>query len=578
MIVNAGGGAGGHFNTDGALHSSVHVLGRQELAGSVRAGHFCDLGNTYTLYFDIRFNRPFTRTAGWQGSIMHPGVRAVSGTRTGMAVTFPTGATRTVDLKIGLSYVSVRNAQQNMAAEDAGWSFARVQAAAQERWETVLSRARATGGSPTSERIFYTALYHAFLHPNVFSDSNGQYMGFDDRVHTAGKRVHYANFSGWDIYRSEIQLLAYLLPHETSDMMHSLIDDAVQQGALPKWPVANGETGEMNGDAADPILANALAFGARGFPTQVALDYMVKGATSVGTVRGGYEERPGLSQYLRFGYIPGFNPPEIRPYGAAATTLEYNIADFAIAQMARDEGKMGVYRTFLARSHSWRSLFNPATGLIEPRLDGGAFPASINPTSLDGYVEGNALQYTWMVPHDLAELVRLIGGTQRVMSRLDPLFTRLNVGPTDPYDWAGNEPGFTLPWVYDFAGAPWRTQTVVRHIMVNRYTSTVGGLPGNDDLGALSSWYVWAALGLYPEVPGVAGWAVTSPLFPQVVLQGENGNVLVITARNAGATYIQAMRVDGRPQSRSWLPLRSLHRSSTLSFTLGASPNTRWGK
>lgn len=577
IIVNPGGAAGGRLNTDGALDSSIQIIGRHEVTGWTRSGHFCNLGNSYQLYFDATFDRPFSRVATWRGSHVNVGARKSHGARAGAALTFGRGAS--VQVKIGLSYVSVRNARLNLTAENRGWNDAAVRAQTQARWISLLGRIRAAGGSASNERVFYTALYHAFLHPNIFSDVNGRYLGFDGHLHASGNRVQYANFSGWDVYRSEVQLLAWLLPHETGDMMQSLVEDARQQGWLPKWPVANAETGEMNGDSADPILSGAFAFGARNFDARTALRFMLKGATQAGAGPGGYVERPGLRSYLRLGYIPGYNPVELHPYGAAATTLEYNLDDYAIAQMARTMGDGAQYRTFMVRSHGWRKLFNSARGLIEPRLDGGSFPQPFSSTSLDGYVEGNALQYTWMVPHDIPALVSRMGGASRAVNRLDPLFRRLDGGPTDPYDWAGNEPGFSLPWVYDFAGAPWRTQAVVRQIMSNRYTSTVGGLPGNDDLGALSSWYVWAALGLYPEVPGVAGWTVTSPLFPHISIRGEAGNRLDIEARGSGrhAVYLQSLRLDGTPYRHAWLPLSALRKSSALIFSLQTHPNRNWG-
>jgi predicted alpha-1,2-mannosidase len=577
VVLNTGGAAGGRLNTDGALDSSVEVIGRHEVSGWTRSGHFCNLGNSYKLYFDALFDTPFSRFATWQGRSVKIGSRRAAGARAGAALMFGNG--ESVKVKIGLSYVSVHDARSNLASENRGWSDAAVRSQTEARWMSLLSRIRASGGSPSDQRVFYTALYHSLLHPNIFSDAGGQYIGFDGRIHRDAHRVQYANFSGWDMYRSQIQLLAWLLPRETSDMMQSLVDDARRQGWLPKWPVANAETGEMNGDSADPILSGAYAFGARNFDARTALRFMVKGATQPGVGPGGYVERPGLRSYLRLGYIPGYNPIELHPYGAAATTLEYNIDDYAVAQMAGSMGENETDRAFMGRSHSWRKLFNPATGLIEPRLNDGTFPRPFSDTSLDGFVEGNALQYTWMVPHDLPALGSRIGGTTRAEQRLDPLFRRLDGGPTDPYDWVGNEVGFTLPWVYDVAGAPWRTQAVVRRIMSSRYTGTVDGLPGNDDLGALSSWYVWAALGLYPEVPGVAGWTVASPLFPRVSVRGEAGNRLNIEARSKGkgAVYIQSLRLDGKPYGRAWLPLSTLHKSSTLIFSLGDHPNEHWG-
>lgn len=258
VIVNAGGAAGGRLNTDGALDSRVNVTGRYEISGWTESGHFCNLGNHYRLYFDITFDRPFSSVIAWRGTTVKPGARASGGPRAGVALTF--GHDRALKMKIGLSYASVDHARLNLRAENRGWNDAAIRAEAQARWLTMLGRIRVSGGSTADERIFYTALYHALLHPNVFSDTNGQYIGFDGRTHQARNRVQYANFSGWDIYRSEVQLLAWLMPREAGDMMQSLVADAQQQGWLPKWPVANAETGEMNGDSIDAVLANAYAF------------------------------------------------------------------------------------------------------------------------------------------------------------------------------------------------------------------------------------------------------------------------------------------------------------------------------
>ncbi|HEX6508207.1 MAG TPA: glycoside hydrolase domain-containing protein, partial [Chloroflexota bacterium] len=245
VIVNAAGGAGGHLNTDHAIDASIRISGSRQLNGWARGGHFCNLGNTYTLYFAAVFDRPFASALTWQGSVLRSGSRSAQGRHAGAVLTFDTHANRQVQVKVGLSYVSVHDAQLNLNAEDPGWRFETVRSKALERWNQLLNRIQVTGGTASNTRVFYTALYHAFLHPNIFSDVGGRYIGFDGRIHRTS-RTQYANFSGWDIYRSEVQLLAWLLPHTTGDMMQSLVANAEQGGWLPKWPVANAETGEMN--------------------------------------------------------------------------------------------------------------------------------------------------------------------------------------------------------------------------------------------------------------------------------------------------------------------------------------------
>jgi predicted alpha-1,2-mannosidase len=387
-------------------------------------------------------------------------------------------------------------------------------------------------------------------------------------VHLARGYTQYANFSGWDIYRSEVQLLAWLAPRQTGDMMQSLVADAEQGGWLPKWPVANDYTGEMDGDSADPIIADAYAFGARRFAARAALRLMLKGASRPGHGPTGYQERPQLADYLRFGYVP----PATGGWGAAAQTLEYAVDDFSIAQLAGalgDGATAGVYRR---RAQNWRNLFNPATGFVEPRFAGGSFPAAFDPRAMAGFVEGNAWQYTWMAPQDLPGLFHLMGGDRAAVARLDRFFTHLQAGPEAPYAWAGNEPGLEVPWEYDFAGAPERTQAVVRTILTSVYADTPAGLPGNDDLGEMSSWYVWAAMGLYPEIPGAAGLALSSPLFPRITVRWSGGRLDILAP---GAPYVRSLLLNGRPYASSWLPLKAVAGDAALRFILGSHPTAR---
>jgi len=576
LLINPGSSAGATSNVDGARWAAIRIDGHDRISGSATAGSFCHLHNSYTVYFAAQFNRPFSTFGTWDAMTVHPGVRNGDGPHAGGILTFDTSSQRAVLVKVGLSYVSVRDAMANLRAESPGWSFAALRRQATTIWNRALNAIQATGGMPDEERVFYTALYHALLQPTVFSDADGRYMGFDDRVHIATGYTQYANFSGWDIYRSEVPLLSWLWPRATGDMMQSLVADARQGGWLPRWPVANDYTGEMNGDSADPIIAGAYAFGARHFDVHTALRYMLKGASQPGIGPRGYQERPGLGDYLQRGYVV----PQSGGWGAASTTLEYAVDDFAIAQLARALGAAAVYRVYMGRAANWRHVFNPATGFVEPRTPSGTFPPSLDPSSMDGFVEGNAWQYTWMVPQDLGGLFAAMGGGQAVSSRLDRFFARLASGPRAPYDWPGNEPDLEVPWEYDFAGGPWRTQAVVRRIMTGLYTASPGGLPGNDDLGTLSSWYVWAAIGLYPEIPGVPGFALGSPLFPHIAITFPDGGQVMIDAphASAGAPYVHDLQLNRRPYNQAWLPLARLGGNPRLLFHVRSTPSPTWAR
>jgi predicted alpha-1,2-mannosidase len=573
MLVNVGGSATG----DSEEGTGVQIIGNNEIAGSATSGHFCGASNTYTIYFVAEFDRPFTRFGTWKGPLISPGGRSINGAHTGAYVSFDTTTKPVVRMKVGVSFVSVTGAQANLAVENPSWNFPTVCARARAAWNRRLSRIQIVGGTSAQKIIFYTALYHTLFHPNIFSDVNGQYMGFDKRIHTARGYTQYENFPGWDMYRSELPLLAVLMPKVTSDMMQSLVADAQQGGGgLPKWEVANDNSGGMVGDSQDVVIASAYAFGARRFNTRAALRAMVLAASQPNTRSGGYIVRPGLDAYLLRGYIP-LGTPDV--WGPAATTLEYAIDDFAIAQFAQALGKRKLYAAYVHRAQNWRNLFNPASGYIEPRNSNGAFVSPFSPTDENGYVEGDGAQYTWLVPYNLKGLFAVMGGKTRVMQRLDMHFTQLNAGPASPYVFMGNEPEFEVPWEYDFAGVPDRTQDLVRRIVTELFQNTPAGLVGNDDGGALSSWFVWAALGLYPEIPGVAGFAVGSPLFPKIVVQLGNGHRLRIEAPGASDTvrYVQQLSMAGHICSSPWLPFAAVAGGATLHFQLGSIPNTRWG-
>jgi predicted alpha-1,2-mannosidase len=600
-------------SANGGSSATFQTSGNTEISGSVTSGHFCGQPDSYTVYFAARFNRPFTASGTWGGTdpaqvTTSPGATSVtergkqdprpktydanannaaapqqgSGVVAGGWLTFDTSSDPVVGMQVAISYVSVQNALGNLAATAHTWNLGAVAAQATAAWNRQLGTISIAGGSVTAQQEFYTALYHASLEPSLFSDANGEYIGFDNKVHNVQPgHAQYADFSGWDIYRSEVPLLATIDARPAADMATSLLNDAAQGGSLPKWPVANGYTGVMNGDAADPILADAYAFGARGFDAATALADMVNGADgSTPLGQGWYTERPNAAAYIADGYVPNIGSDSISPVpNGASETLEYALDDFSISRLARDLGQAPVAATFTKRSQNWANVFDTADGYVEPRDASGAFPSGppVQTSSAgfgqDGFQEGNAAQYTWMVPQNLAGLIGGLGGDQAAAARLDTFFSQLNVGPNEPQAWQGNEPGLDTPWVYDSVGEPWKTQALVGEITSQLYSLTPGGEPGNDDLGAMSSWYVWAALGMYPQTPGVPMLVLGTPQFPRAVIHGAYG-ALTVTASGAGDTYVQGLTVDGQPSGRTWIDLSSTHQ---LDFTLSSAPNTSWG-
>ena len=559
------------------------------VTGSATSGGFCGAQNTYTVYFAMTFSQPFTGYVTWQSNSVMPGARSAASGRSGAYLQFPAGSV--LEVRTAISYVSVDGARANLVAEG-GAHFDEVRAAASAEWNTALSRIKVAGTNSGDVETFYTSLYRTMLHPNTFNDVDGRYTGFDGGIHTVAEgHTQYANFSDWDTYRCLAALQALLFPERAGDMAQSLVNDAHQSGSYPRWALANSSTGIMTGDNPVPLIVNLYTYGARDFDAKMALYYMLKAAIDGGVGLDGYVERPGIATYLSHGYAP-----QTAEFGAghgiagASITLEWSVDDFTISRFAGSLGDSVIAAQFQSRAQWWHNLFNPATGYISPRDAAGAFVDGPGPEDAgsatgqedfgqQGFDEGNADQYLWLVPQNVAGLVTALGGRQAAAQRLDRFTTQLNVGPNKPYLWIGNEPDFGVPWLYNFMGQPWKTQQTVDRIRSQLFGPTPDGEPGNDDLGAMSSWYVWAALGLYPITPGTPTLTLTTPLFDRVEIALPAGKFIRITAPGAssGAKYINGLSIDGQPTDQTYLPESTIRDGVDLSYTLSLIPNVFWG-
>ncbi len=552
--------------------AEVHVQDRT-ITGWVASGGFCNKRNEYRLYFILRVDETPVKAGTFDDLQFTAGNGSQHGPRIGAYISFPVEA-RTVHVKVGLSYVGVANAELNLKREIPDWDLDKEREDARAAWNKVLEKIEVKGGAEAQRRVFYTALYHALLHPSTFSDVNGEYLGFDEHVHNTKGRTQYADFSGWDIYRCQVQLIAMLLPNVAGDMAQSLIEDAEQGGGLPRWSVANNEAGSMVGDPSDLILANIYAFGGRGFDTTLALKEMLRGANDPEARVRWSTERPHLDEYLRRGFVQQDIGNHI---GAASITLEYTSADFAISRFAKALGDTAAARTFLMRSGNWRKIFDPDTRYIRARAADGKFLPEFDPGSGVGFVEGNSAQYTWMVPYDLGGVIAAIGGPDEANARLDKYFSQYGRYKGGPYFRISNEPSFGCPWIYNWTGRPWRTQEVVRKTLMDLFSDTHGGIPGNDDLGATSAWAVFAQLGIYPEIPAVGGFTLNSPIFPDVTLT-LGAHELHIGAKGApDEIYIQNTVLDGKVVS-NWIPWDKFSTAKRLEFTLSALPDKAAGQ
>jgi len=548
------------------------------ITGWATSGGFCSKTNTYTVYFAMKFSQPFTSYGSWDGYSVYPGARSAASPYSGGYVAFPAGSV--LEVRTAISYVGVDGALANLAAEG-GKGFDDVRAAAVSEWNATLSCIAVAGRNVGHLDTFYTSLYRTLLNPNTFNDADGRYIGFDGFIHTVPRgRTQYTNFSDWDTYRGLAALQGLLFPARASDMAQSLVNDAEQSGSFPRWALANSATGEMTGDSVVPLIADLYAFGAKDFDVKTALRYMVNAATTGGVGLNGYVERPGIAAYLELGYAP-------ETFGASASiTLEWSVDDFAIARFAESLGDAATAAEFQNRAQYWQNLFNPTTRYISPRDATGFFqpgPGFVDSPlgfGQEGFDEGNAEQYVWWVPHNVAGLVTALGGRTAVGDRLDRFTKELNAGPKEPYLWAGNEPGFGVPWLYNYIGQPWKTEHTVDRVR-GLFGPTPDGEPGNDDLGALSSWYVWAALGLYPSTPATPILTVAAPLFDRVVIALPGGRFIRMSAPGASGPhhprYISGLSIDDQATDHTWIPESIIRSGGELKFSLAAYPNKVWG-
>ncbi|MCP4573862.1 MAG: glycoside hydrolase family 92 protein [bacterium] len=481
-------------------------------------------------------------------------------------------------VKVALSSVSTAGALANLQAEVPGWDFDAVREAARDRWDQELSRV-AIEAEPAVLANFYTALYHCNLGPVVQSDVDGRYRGLDGNIHQADGFTNYTIFSLWDTYRAQHPLLTILQPERTRHMVRSMLAHRQQSvhGVLPVWSHHANENWCMIGYHAVPVIADAHLKGLGGFPADEALEAMVASA--------GFDRYDGLGDYRELGWVPAD-----RHSNSASKTLEFAYDDWTIARMAQAMGRADVAAEFDRRAASWRSLFDPATGFLRARNADGGFPADFDPmaTHGQGYIEGNAWNYSLYVPHDVAGFMDLLGGPDRLTTWLDGLFVMqvddASIAGNEDITRAGmmgnyvhgNEPSHHVPYLYSFAGRPWQTQQRVREIMATMYRPLPDGLCGNDDCGQMSAWYVFSALGFYPVAPGSNQYVLGSPAVRRAELDlGGNRTFLVVAENQAPQNvYVREVRLDGQRLDRLFITHEEVMRGGELRFVMSARPDS----
>jgi predicted alpha-1,2-mannosidase len=601
--------------------SELRVLDDRSVEGKITTKSFCG-GAQYATWFRIVFDQPFVAHGIWDDRGGTAGAKGPSQ----QGESRPHGAWLSFNLKNGravtavsaISHVDAEGARANLRAEGmAGGrplAFDAMRAQAQSTWQRELDSVRIEGGSVDDRTVFYTALYHALLQPLTGSDADGRYRGYDDAIHSAKGWTYYEFFSLWDTYRAQNQLLALLRPQRARDIANSVLKIREQGGWLPRWGYANFESNVMTGDPVTPFMVDLWRYGALKGREREAYAALRENAFGVPPARIRAQGRAGNASYLRQGFVQydrGFvaKGMDIDPHHGASATLEYALADGALATMARALGHTSDAAVLSQRALNWRRVWDASvqdaptglSGFPRPRLQDGSWYADVHggydPRGERGFHEGTAWQYQWLVPQDIPGLAAAMGGHAAAVRRLDlffdydavladPAAVRKSwvVGPYSYYSQfrynPNNEPDLHAPWLYTLLGQPWKTTTVLRGAET-LFGNSPSGVTGNDDLGTMSAWYLFSALGLYPDAAGSGRFLLHAPRFARAEIDLPQGRVLRIEApeaRPGERRFVQSVTWAGRPLSRVWLDWEQLQAAGTLKFQLAPQPDMKgWG-
>ncbi|MFZ4521507.1 MAG: GH92 family glycosyl hydrolase [Bacteroidales bacterium] len=556
---------------DKVIESGLKVVGPDEAEGFRISQAWA---SKQMVYFVVKFSKPFQSYKITSGDQLLQSVSEANGDNIKALFSFTGGAGDPILVKVGISGVSVEGARKNMEAGIPGWDFDTVAKQASEKWEKALGKLRAEGGTPDQQTVFYTALYHTMLQPNIYSDVDSLYRGRDLKVHKAEGFDYYTVFSLWDTYRAANPLYTIIEPKRVSDFVNTFLAQYDQGGMLPVWELSGNETGCMIGYHAVPVIADAWLKGIGGFDGEKALKAMVHSAE---------QDHLGLKYFKSKGYIPADKEGE-----SVSKTLEYSYDDWCIAMMAKSLDKPDIHKTYLIRAQNYKNIYDHITGFMRAKSNETWFtpfdPAEVN----FNYTEANAWQYSFYVPQDLSGLMRLMGGRDSFAQKLDDLFTADS--KTTGRDQAditgligqyahGNEPSHHMAYLYDYAGTPWKTQELVHRICTDFYKNSPDGLIGNEDCGQMSAWYVLSAMGFYPVTPGAGIYAIGTPVFPRVTIGMENGKSLTIRAANISDKnfYIQSASLNGKPLTKCYISHADILKGGELVFNMGPQPNKAWG-
>ncbi|KOS05849.1 hypothetical protein AM493_07205 [Flavobacterium akiainvivens] len=527
------------------------------------------------VYFHVEFSQPIAHNFVTDGGNSYDNAVVVNGTAIRAVLDFDNATELLV--KVGLSATSIENAKANLQAEIPVWDFNGTVAAADKTWETELSKIK-VDGTPQQKEIFYTALYHTFIQPNIISDVNGDYAAPDFTVHNS-KEPYYSTFSLWDTYRGAHPLYTLLQPERSAYFANSMLRYYKSFGYLPIWQLWGQENYCMIGNHSIPVIADAVLKGIPGIDANAAFE-----AVKQSSLR----EHPGspFKMWEQFGYIP-----ENLKSQSVSLTLEMAYDDYCVAMLAQKLGKTEDYNHFIKRSQYYKNLYDAQMGFFRAKDDKGQWIGPFDPLKYGAnggypFTEGNGWQYFWYVPHDVKGLINLVGGNAAFAKKLDTFFT-LEDRPEEVNDNAsgfigqyahGNEPSHHIAYLYNYAGQPWKTQQYVWEILHKMYNTTSSGYAGNDDCGELSAWYVFSAMGFYPVNPAGGVYDIGTPILKEATIQTPSGETFTVKAKNVSEAnkYIQSATLNGKKYTKTTITQSDINAGGVLEFTMGSKPNKKW--
>lgn len=532
--------------------------------------------NDQRIFFTAIFSKPFEKFVAADSSAVLSGTE-FRGKKLVATAYFNTKSNEQIQIRVGISPVSMENAAMNIKAEIPGWNFDEIVAKADASWNKELSKLDVKTANLKDKRKFYTALYHTMIAPSTFNDHNGDYRGTDKKVYEKANFTNLTTFSLWDTYRAAHPLYTIIQPTRVNDMINTMLAIYQQQGKLPVWHLMGNETNTMVGNPGVIVVADAVLKGFKSFDHNLAFEAMKKTAM--------LDER-GLNFVKKYGYIPADSTVE-----SVAMGLEYAIADWSIAKVAQKMNKAADYKYFHKRGLNYQKYFDKSSGFMRARVGADKWRTPFDPIKsihrADDYTEGNAWQYTWLVPQDPQGLINLMGGKKPFTTKLDSLFlVEGHLGEDASPDISGligqyahgNEPSHHITYLYAYAKQPWKTAKHVRHILNDLYTDQPDGLSGNEDVGQMSSWYIFSALGFYPANPISGEYVFGSPIFDEATINLENGKQFNIKVQNNSPEniYIQSVSLNGKPRS-SFLKHQEITAGGNLIIKMGSQPSKTWG-